>query len=99
MNYIHLNDEYEDCGDNFKEYTDCVTYYTAGSYDGSGEALFINYSTGRVAGKNLGHCSCYGGFDGGPDWEGTINQLHEVNPSIHAWDFCPEIKQWISRNL
>lgn len=41
-----------------------VTFYEPGSWDGSGEALLLG-DNGVLYTWNMGHCSCYGPWDGG----------------------------------
>ena len=64
MKEIHLKDDLDVTVD--EELDLVVTDYTAGSYDGSGDALGYSSKSNRVYHWNLSHCSCYGPFDGGP---------------------------------
>lgn len=41
-----------------------VYWYEDGGYDGNGECVGYNKEDGMLYTKNLGHCSCYGPFDG-----------------------------------
>lgn len=43
----------------------CVTHYSSGDYDGSGEAYA--FKDGPLFSGGLGHCSCYGPLDSGWD--------------------------------
>lgn len=41
-----------------------VSYYTSGSYDGTGEAIGL-HKDGLLYYANLSHCSCYGPYGDG----------------------------------
>lgn len=78
MNLVHL-DEDPYIGGEFDDADIVVTKYETGSYCGSGDALALR--GGNVEYWNLGHCSCYGPFDGGPDETMSLDDFKKQNES------------------
>ena len=58
-------------------------WYESGCYEGSGKAVYLD-SLGTWHQDDLGHCSCYGPFDGGfNDLPYTLEQVIETQGK--AW--------------
>lgn len=82
MKEIHLRDEpsFYDL-QRTDEINILVSKYEEGEYDGSGEALLLR-DNNVVEYYRLGHCSCYGPFDGGPDETYTLEEFLEKNKTV-----------------
>lgn len=78
-----------------------VHYYEDGGYDGSGEAVGLNKEDGLLYVKNLGHCSCYGPFDGGMDGADKyeVAKFLEDKDDIMSYDAGKEIKDKVKELL
>ncbi|MGL5013761.1 MAG: hypothetical protein ACRC6V_05645 [Bacteroidales bacterium] len=72
ISYCDYNDGHEDdigLSNTEKEFLESIGvvkiigWYGSGSYEGSGEALIV-FNDGTLRLENLGHCSCYGPWDG-----------------------------------
>lgn len=71
MKTIHIR---EDPGESREPYKVLVTNYWTEPYEGSGFAYMLTHD-GKVREYGLGHCSCYGPWEGG--WDGEPAQFTE----------------------
>jgi hypothetical protein len=61
-----------------------VTEYEVYDWDGDGCALIL--CNGEVLYYNLGHCSCYGPFEGGPSQRYSIEEYRSLKDSVQmSW--------------
>ena len=64
------------------EYEWFVSWYESDPYDGRGEA--VGYKDGVLYFYDLGHCSCYGPLDSGP--ESVSVEVYLKSNSVHDTD-------------
>ena len=86
MIVIHLNDStYGAWNIDDPKLLLVVTNYEIGDYCGSGDALL--YRDGMIEYYNLGHCSCYGPFENGPEFVIGLDNFRDQNEVASCyWD-------------
>jgi hypothetical protein len=78
--------------DGFEDCVWVVYWYEGGSYDGSGEAIYLK-EDGQLYSENLGHCSCYGPLDGGPEFMCSVDDLLNGINDVHGYITDPQIQR------
>lgn len=69
MKIIAVGDEYDPSEYEVPPNTEWIIYeYSRGAWEGSGIA-YCKTMDGKYWTRSLGHCSCYGAWDGGNDWD------------------------------
>lgn len=80
MKQINLKDDPGSYGLNYEGVDLVVTKYESGYYDGSGEAIVLRGDNVEI--YNLGHCSCNGPFEYGPETTISIEEFKSQNQTV-----------------